>query len=576
MTAPYRPTGQQKSVIVHDGSAFVTACPGAGKTRTLVERARHLAGRTEDKRGVAFLSFTNAAVDELQGRLRLFGLLPSPLFPSFIGTFDRFLWQFFIAPFGISGCAVLPRLMLDKNSWEVKPPYPKAQALPLECFDRKTGVIDAARAGEQGFDTTERKPAAWEACARKIIQNARVKGLVDFDDVRLCVAERLSDSDFAGRIGAALAARFREIVVDEAQDCNPSDLAVVSWLRSSGISVKVICDPHQSIFKFRGGITKELFDFADTFDPSDRLVISGNFRSTAAICSAIVALRPPSERADNDEAIGKHKDDPTPIHLLSYGGHGVSTAIGAKYTDLVQSLEMPIGHAPVLASTLPSASKAIGHPVLGKTNEKSLLLAQAVMSYHFSFTSGGRREALASLHRIILFIQGHIGTMGDYHAHLAESGMIDGRWRPDVIAVANELRYEPGETPSQWLAKARLSVEADMVRGLNVNQRLRSHANLATALAAAPVDAPPPRTIHSAKGLEFPAVCVVMTSQKAGKILDYLEGDTTNGADEDARKIYVAASRAERLLVMAIPKNTACRMQALLTSFGCAVEFHKI
>ncbi len=576
MTAPYCPTGQQKTVIVHDGSAFVTACPGAGKTRTLVERARHLADRTDNTRGVAFLSFTNAAVDELQCRLRLFGLLPSPLFPSFIGTFDRFLWQFFIAPFGIPGCAVLPRLVLDKNSWAVKPPFPKAQALTLECFDRKTGVIDAARAGELGFDTKERNPAAWETCARSIIQSARVKGLVDFDDVRLSVAERLADTDFAGRIGAALAARFREIIVDEAQDCNPSDLAVVRWLRRSGLSVKVICDPHQSIFKFRGGITKELFDFADTFDLSDRLVMSGNFRSTAAICSAIVALRPPSARADKDEAIGKHMDDSTPIHLLSYSGNGVSTAIGAKFADLVRSLDITIGHAPILASTLPSASKAIGQPTLGKTNEKSLLLAQAVMSYHFSFATGSRREALTALHRIILLIQGHIGTMGDYHNHLAESGMIDGRWRPDVIAVASELRYEPGETPNHWLAKARLCVDADMVTGLNVNQRLRSHANLATALAAAPVDAPPPRTIHSAKGLEFPAVCVVMTSQKAGRILDYLEDDTTNGADEDARKIYVAASRAERLLVMAIPKNTAGRMQALFTSVGCAVEIHKI
>lgn len=576
MTEPYCPTGQQKTVIIHDGSAFVTACPGAGKTRTLVERARYLADRTEDKRGVAFLSFTNVAVDELQGRLRLFGLLPSPLFPSFIGTFDRFLWQFFIAPFGIPGCAVLPQLVLDKNSWEVKPPFPKAQALTLECFDRKTGVINAARAGEHGFETAERNPEAWETCARRIIQSARVKGLVDFDDVRLCLAERLEDTNFAGRIGTALAGRFREVVVDEAQDCNPSDLAVVRWLRRSGLSVKVICDPHQSIFKFRGGITKELLDFADTFDPSDRLVMSGNFRSTAAICSAIVALRPPSARADNDDAMGKHKEDPTPIHLLSYSGSGVSTAIGAKFTDLVQSLDIPIRHAPVLASTLSSASKAIGQPTLGKTNEKSLLLAQAVMSYHFTFEAGNRREALTALHRIILFIQGHIGTMGDYQSHLAESGMIDGRWRPDVIAVANELRYEPGETPSQWLAKARLSVEADMVRGLNVNQRLRSHANLATALTAAPVDAPPPRTIHSAKGLEFPAVCVVMTSHKAGRILDYLEGDTTNGADEDARKIYVAASRAERLLVMAIPKNTAGRMQTLLTSVGCAVEISKI
>lgn len=576
MTAPYCPTGQQKTVIVHDGSTFVTACPGAGKTRTLVERARHLADRTDGKRGVAFLSFTNAAVDELQSRLGLFDLLPSPLFPSFIGTFDRFLWQFFIAPFGIPGCAVLPQLVPDKNNWEVKPPFAKAQALTLECFDRKTGVINAARAGEQGFDTTERNLAAWETCARRIIQSARAKGLVDFDDVRLCVAERLGDTNFAERVGSALAARFREIVVDEAQDCNPSDLSVVHWLRRSGLSVKVICDPQQSIFKFRGGITNELLDFAGTFDPSDRLVMSGNFRSTAAICSAIVALRPPSARADKDEAIGKHKDDPTPIHLLSYSGKGVSTAIGAKFADLVRSLDIRIGHAPLLASTLSSASKAIGQPTLGKTNEKSLLLAQAVMSYHFSFATGSRREALTALHRIILFIQGHIETMGDYHTHLVESGMIDGRWRPDAIAVANELRYEPGETPDQWLAKARLSVDADMVAGLNVNQRLRSHANLAAALAAAPVDAPPPRTIHSAKGLEFPAVCVVMTSQKAGRILDYLEGDTTNGADEDARKIYVAASRAARLLVMAIPKNTAGRMQALLTSVGCAVEINKI
>lgn len=575
MTAPYCPTDQQKAVIIHDRSAFVTACPGAGKTRTIVERARHLAQRTDDKRGVAFLSFTNAAVDELQGRLRLFGLLPSPLFPSFIGTFDRFLWQFLIAPFGIPRCAASPRLVPDKNNWEVKP-FPKAQALTLECFDKTTGVIDAARAGEKGFDTTKRRPADWEQCARKIIESARVRGLVDFDDVRLCVAERLKDKDFAARVGAALAARFCEIVVDEAQDCNPSDLAVVDWLRRSGLAVKVICDPHQSIFEFRGGITHELLDFADTFDHSDRLVMSGNFRSTGAICAAIVALRPPSARVDKDEAIGKHKDDPIPLHLLSYSGRSISTAIGAKFTDLVRSLDIPIEQAPVLASRLPSAFKAIGQSTLDETSHMTLLLAKAVMSYHFAFAVGNRREALTDLHRMILFIRGHINAIGDYHNHLAESGIIDGRWRPDVIAVANELRYEPGETPDQWLARARISVGADMATGLNVNKRLKSHDNLATALAAAPVDAPPPRTIHSAKGLEFPAVCVVMTSQKAGRIMDYLEGDTTNGADEDARKIYVAASRAERLLVMAIPNNTAGRMHALLTSVGSAVEIHQI
>ncbi|WP_408733858.1 UvrD-helicase domain-containing protein [Paraburkholderia tropica] len=76
-TSPYSPTKQQRDIIEHDGSIFVTACPGAGKTRTMVERARKLLNEHSDRRGVAFLSFTNAAVDELQIRLAAFGVLPS-------------------------------------------------------------------------------------------------------------------------------------------------------------------------------------------------------------------------------------------------------------------------------------------------------------------------------------------------------------------------------------------------------------------------------------------------------------------------------------------------------------------
>jgi superfamily I DNA/RNA helicase len=117
----YAPTREQQEIIDHIGAAFVTACPGAGKTRTMVERACQLLEHLDDRRGVAFLSFTNAAVSELESRLREFGALPVPLFPSFIGTFDRFLWQFLIAPFGIPGCGQVPKLVPDKSDWEVIP-----------------------------------------------------------------------------------------------------------------------------------------------------------------------------------------------------------------------------------------------------------------------------------------------------------------------------------------------------------------------------------------------------------------------------------------------------------------------
>ncbi|KAB0784496.1 UvrD-helicase domain-containing protein, partial [Pseudomonas aeruginosa] len=93
---PFTPTGEQTRVIGHAGSAFVAACPGAGKTRVLVERARSLLAERSAGRGIAFLSFTIAAVSELEGRLRREGLLKTPAFPHFIGTFDGFLWQFLI------------------------------------------------------------------------------------------------------------------------------------------------------------------------------------------------------------------------------------------------------------------------------------------------------------------------------------------------------------------------------------------------------------------------------------------------------------------------------------------------
>ncbi len=313
MTAnTYHPTTEQAAIIAHDGHAFVWACPGAGKTRTMVERARQSLARGEDRRGGAFLSFTNAAVDQLESRLRSFGVLPTPLFPSFIGTFDRFLWQFLIAPFGVDGCDTSPRLIPDKEDWEVKP-FEAAQPLKLKCFNRQTGALIPEKAAEVAF-APKKGPGAWEARAKNMIVQAQAEGRLDFQDVRDCVGKRLADAGFRERVGAALAGRFKEIVVDEAQDCNPADLKIVEWLRAAGMVVKVICDPNQAIYAFRGGVTDELFGFAETFDEKDRLPMSGNFRSSPAICAAISQLRPPNTRGDPDVPLGKYKAETTPAY----------------------------------------------------------------------------------------------------------------------------------------------------------------------------------------------------------------------------------------------------------------------
>lgn len=571
----YQPTSEQEAIIGHDDHAFVRACPGAGKTRTMVERARHLLSKSTDRRGVAFLSFTNAAVEELEARLRSFGILPSPMFPSFIGTFDRFLWQFLIAPFGVDGCNQPPRLVPDKSDWEVKP-FDRAQPLKLKHFNRTTGVFLPDKAADTGF-APKNGPGAWETAARTTIARARAKGYLDFEDVRNCVAIRLANTAFSVRLGAALSGRFREIVVDEAQDCNPTDLKIIEWLRASDIKVKVVCDPNQAIYAFRGGLTDELLKFAESFEGKDQLPMSGNFRSSPAICAAISQLRPPASRGTADEPVGRYKDDATPVYILSYGGAGVPAAIGARFQTIAAALSIPPAQAPVLAATWASAGNAVGRAMPDAGNDKTLLLAEAVMGFHFAFVSGNRREALARLHRIVLQVRGVIANAGDYTTYVSASGLDDGRWRPEIIAVGQALKVSPGESADGWLKRARALLGSNLVGTSSIGQRLRSNDKLAAVLAEVSPTALPAKAIHAVKGLEFPAVCVVLTVKTAGGILGVLNGtETDTELVEEARKIYVAASRAERLLAIAAPKSRATELKVILDAGGHAAQIEAV
>jgi len=160
----FDPTPEQTRIIEHTGSAFIAACPGAGKTKVMVERARRStsARRNAAGRGLAFLSFTKAAVSELESRLYREGVIGMPAFPHFVGTFDGFLWQFLIAPFGIQGVADAPKLIPDKGKLEISP-TPKLRSLPLECFDRATGLAIQAKLDKHGFS---QNPKAYETTAR--------------------------------------------------------------------------------------------------------------------------------------------------------------------------------------------------------------------------------------------------------------------------------------------------------------------------------------------------------------------------------------------------------------------------
>jgi DNA helicase II / ATP-dependent DNA helicase PcrA len=565
MTKVFKPTEEQAKVIAFDGSAFITACPGAGKTRVLIERARHLLAGTDWKRGIAFLSFTEVAVSELDARLRREGLMPSPAMPHFIGTFDSFLWRVLVAPFGISGSRVRPRLIPDLELREVVP-FPKARAIPLKCFDRVTGLGIPKALAELNIDAASQ---AHMTAATKMRARFKARGELDYEDARLLALERLNLLKKDSPLTKALVARFGEIIVDEAQDCNPDDLRIIQWFRDAGIPVKVICDPHQSIYGFRGGVSTELVAFAETFEKGHRLSLTGNFRSSRNIVSAISRLKRPEVGHPYDEALGDHRTEPSPVYLLAYKGTSVPSNIGDYFKKLVTELQVAEQDCPVVASTRLSALRALGLPIDSGSGHLVCRLAAAVGDLHSSFELGGRKDALDELHRVVLIIEGKL-TQKTYRQYMDAYGDKHQTWRPEMLRLAKQLRYAPEKHKDMdgWLEQARDVLKAKLPAGgdKSIKQVLKRNDLLAEALLATPAHRHPARTIHSVKGAEFPAVCVVLSTNKAKGTIEYLDTGTNSAMAEELRKFYVGASRAQRLLVIATPHTQIKKLAILLTA----------
>jgi len=179
----------------------------------------------------------------------------------------------------------------------------------------------------------------------------------------------------------------------------------------------------------------------------------------------------------------------------------------------------------------------------------------------------------------VMELEGHTSKK-TYRQHIVDAGIEPGSWRPRMLDLAESLRFDPARyaTSDEWLEHARTLLAPCLPAGAtqSINQRLRRHGDLACALSAAPPIGHPARTIHSVKGMEFPSVCVVISVKWAKAILDFLTAADGALNFEEARKIYVGASRAQRLLVIAIPKSQSRRLAALLRTTGAEVSLSSV
>jgi len=376
-----------------------------------------------------------------------------------------------------------------------------------------------------------------------------------------------------------LKARFGEIIVDEAQDCNPDDLSIIDWLRNTAaIPTKVVCDPHQSIYGFRGGVSDELFRYASTFSENELLPLTGNFRSSRHICKVVHTFREPSQRGEEDEALGSLKDSDLKVHVLSYSGNSVTTKIGAAFTAIAVDSGIDLEDCRVAAKTRSSGLKAIGAYTDNVGQSLSLRLANAVMKFHNAENPKDQLSAITEVHLITMAVSEKLNGR-TYHQAISEDNLEAFNWRGQIVKILQSLSFDVtvGHSRKEWIARARRELSVFLPEGFGtIAQKLRNEAKLDDILGTSPMFDLRARTIHEVKGKQYQGMCVILTTAKAKGILTHLENEPNNSMAEEARELYVAVSRAQKLLVLACPKSQSERLLVHISSSGATVQLTEI
>jgi DNA helicase-2/ATP-dependent DNA helicase PcrA len=281
---------QEEAVLTTEGPVLVIAGAGSGKTRVLTERIAHLVGGL----GVApfeilAFTFTNKAAREMKDRLER--ACPGAGQMMWVGTFHatgvRILRRHGEAAgvkrdFSIHDAddsVGLVKTILSRHPNDAR--WVKSPRTLRDRISRmKNDLITPDLAARKAVGAGEERIAALYAEYEKEL---RRQNALDFDDLIMKVVELFAANDAVRELYAR---RFRYILVDEFQDTNPIQMAMIDGLSSYHRNLFVVGDDDQSIYSWRGARVEHILDFEHLY-PNTRVIrLEQNYRSTQTILDA--------------------------------------------------------------------------------------------------------------------------------------------------------------------------------------------------------------------------------------------------------------------------------------------------
>lgn len=314
-------TAPQRAAVQHvSGPMLVLAGPGSGKTRVMSHRIAYLIAQGIPPWQIVALTFTNKAADELKNRIGR--LVPGA--DVWAGTFHKFCGRVLRRYASLVGLQENYTILDRDDQRRLLKEAIRISGVELFHYTDeqiagaigkvKNRSIDPLRyLQQQGDPLSSLAARVFSVYQRRLLEC----NSVDFDDMLLHVAKLLVEQPDLRRM---LDERMRYLLVDEYQDTNSVQYAIVRALSVDHPNLVVTGDPDQSIYGWRGADIGNILDFERDFPSAKVIRLEQNFRSTKRILEVADQLIANNQRRKHKSLLTDNSEGEK-VRLIHYPDH---------------------------------------------------------------------------------------------------------------------------------------------------------------------------------------------------------------------------------------------------------------
>lgn len=586
-------SGEQVDYILSDiqDDIYLKACPGSGKTEVVgIKCAYEMSLWNLRASGMAILTFTNSAENELLGRVSAY-YRKQPEYPHFLGTFTSWLHGYIANPFlyietrhGVNAIHEKSVQIIDSDcnsdflkSFKTKYSYGiilRHIAANEYIFNPKKGIYQYCGKAPNGFQEFQKQLNATNYMVNDLKDTKRKfwkSGFFLYEDIEILTYQLLHRHS---EIAALVSKRFPIIIVDECQDLSFIQLLVLEQLHKHGTVLHFVGDLDQSIYGFRDINPSDTKQYL-TQKCFKELVLSKNYRSNQDIVDVTGIL---INRTESIKGKGCQSNATSLVALL-YKKDQETLMIG-KYIELVKDNKYDPCNCRIIVRNNSLRRRLEGNKSTSNTATQNTIEDYAhVMYLQNTSSSSDFQERIQLLSRAIQKTYFPEFTHENKSKLYRPVEISESSWRSMILDVQKALfqNQEVANLDQTWdkwknhLKKQLTVIKSPLIRDREIkNLRLRSGIRnkivkdlFSEGLTNNCNNAIKIETIHSCKGMSLDSVLFVSSYNKSSNKgsgnywKEWFPLYANNIVSESNRLAYVAASRAKHMLVLGIPNPAA-------------------